>query len=51
MGEGVVGEVILIALLLDVVFVVFLADGVDPEQNVDHAHLFLGLILMNLSMI
>lgn len=45
-GEGVVGEVILIALLLDVVFIVFLTDVVDPEQNVDHAHL-LG-ILMNL---
>lgn len=38
-GEGVVGEGILIALLLDIVFFVFLADGIYPEQYVVHAHL------------
>lgn len=44
-GEGVVGEGILIALLLDVVFLVFLADGVDPEQDVYHAHLVIFCLL------
>lgn len=38
-GEGIFGVRILIPLLLDVVLFVFFADGVDPEQNVDHAHL------------
>lgn len=38
-SEGIVRVSIIGTLLFDVVFVIFLADIVEPEQNVDHAHL------------
>lgn len=41
--EGIVAGDIEIILLLDVVFVVLLADRINSRQNVDHAHLLLSL--------
>lgn len=45
-SEGIVGGGVEFSLLVDVVLVEFLADDVDSEQNVDHAHLFLLWCLM-----
>lgn len=38
LNEGIVGGGVGIAQLFNVIFFIFLADGIDPEQNVDDAH-------------
>lgn len=39
-SKGIVGGGVEFSLLVDVILVEFLADDVDSEQNVDHAHVF-----------
>lgn len=43
-SEGIVAGDIETILLLDVVFIVLLADRVDPCQNVNHTHLLLAMV-------
>lgn len=43
-SKGIVGGGVEFSLLVDVVLVEFLADDVDSEQNVDHAHVFVALV-------
>lgn len=37
-SEGVVAMGVEFSLFVDVILLVFLADGIDTEENVDHAH-------------